>query len=32
MIVATPMACTDTVDKASLDALDELGVFGYTKK
>lgn len=29
--VSTPLACTPDVEKDSLDALDRLGVFGFTK-
>ena len=29
--VSTPLACTPEVEKESLDALDRLGVFGFTK-
>jgi hypothetical protein len=31
MQILTPMACTEAVEKESLDILDKLGVFGYTQ-
>merc|ERR1712146_674231 len=32
MVVVTPLACTSDIEQESLDRLNDLGVFGYTKR